>query len=172
MTNGTATAMKRRMRRPQNEPIHERGRQAPTDVRRCRAVGAGSEKVNPEKSPRFFPGCDLASSVSYTSVNLMDVIDRALARNSSDTETGANIETVAQHRDHARWHLANDRGWWLEQTAQAGRGADILAAPRRQRTYPARHTAAAVGAEQGSAGSCLPARSSFRTNHCPRMVRR
>jgi hypothetical protein len=50
----------------------------------------------------------------------MDVIDRALARNSSDTETGANIETVAQHRDHARWHLANDRGWWLEQTAKAG----------------------------------------------------
>jgi hypothetical protein len=61
-------------------------------------------------------------------VNVIDVIERALPGNSSDTETGANIETVARHRDHACWQLAsleatpatNDRDWWLEQTAKAG----------------------------------------------------
>jgi hypothetical protein len=61
-------------------------------------------------------------------VNLTRVIERALARNSSDTETGANTETVARHRDHACWQLssleaapaANDRDWWLEQAAKAG----------------------------------------------------
>jgi hypothetical protein len=61
-------------------------------------------------------------------VNLTDVIERALARNSSDTETHANTEMVARQRDHARWQLAsieaapaaNDRDWWLEQAAKAG----------------------------------------------------
>jgi hypothetical protein len=61
-------------------------------------------------------------------VNLTDISERALARNNSDTETGANIETVAPDHDRACWQLAsleaapaaNDRYWWLEQAAKAG----------------------------------------------------
>ena len=69
----------------------------------------------------------LAARRRVGSVNVIDVIERALPRNSSDTETGANTETVARS-DHAFWQLASleatpatdDRDWWLEQTAKVG----------------------------------------------------